>query len=297
MLTLFAMPKPFCGHIGVIQRNAISSWNLLRPACQIILIGEDEGTFEMAQEIGALHVSRVARNEYETPLLSDLFEQARVRAASDLLCYVNADIILMSDFVAAVERVRLSRRRFLMAGQRWNLDLRESFDFTGAWEDRLRTQVDSAGELEPPSGIDYFVFDREFAADIPPFALGRTVWDNWLLYRARSLRIPLVDATSCVMAIHQMHDYTHVSPGTMHADVWEGPEAKRNQELAVSQDRWFTLNDATHVLTSRGLRRTRGRRYFRRKLETLPVLHPHLFFVEGWIRAARWIYRRLRSRR
>ena len=31
-LTIFAVPKPFEGHIDVIQRNAIRSWQRLRPA-------------------------------------------------------------------------------------------------------------------------------------------------------------------------------------------------------------------------------------------------------------------------
>lgn len=26
MLTIFATPKPFQGHVGIIQRNAIGSW-------------------------------------------------------------------------------------------------------------------------------------------------------------------------------------------------------------------------------------------------------------------------------
>jgi hypothetical protein len=30
-LTIFAVPKPFEGHIGMIQRNAIRSWKGLRP--------------------------------------------------------------------------------------------------------------------------------------------------------------------------------------------------------------------------------------------------------------------------
>ena len=50
MLTIFAVPKPFRGHIGVIQRNAIRSWTLLRPACDIILMGNEEGIAEIAAE-------------------------------------------------------------------------------------------------------------------------------------------------------------------------------------------------------------------------------------------------------
>ena len=39
MLTLFAVPKPFRDHTAMIQRNAITSWTLLRPHPQIILFG------------------------------------------------------------------------------------------------------------------------------------------------------------------------------------------------------------------------------------------------------------------
>ncbi len=42
MLTLFTIPKPFAGHIGLIQRNAIASWTLLpgvRGSSALILLG------------------------------------------------------------------------------------------------------------------------------------------------------------------------------------------------------------------------------------------------------------------
>src|SRR5436309_411668 len=44
MLTLFAAPKPFRGHIGIIQRNAITSWTKLQPRPEIILYGTQECT-------------------------------------------------------------------------------------------------------------------------------------------------------------------------------------------------------------------------------------------------------------
>ena len=48
MLTLFSTPKPFRGHIAVIQTNAIRSWLELEPACEVILFGDEEGTAEVA---------------------------------------------------------------------------------------------------------------------------------------------------------------------------------------------------------------------------------------------------------
>jgi hypothetical protein len=90
MLTLFTIPKPFRGHIEVIQRNAIESWAQLRPRPEIILFGDDEGTAHVAKEFGISHIPQVARNEFGTPLLNDFFEQAQRVAGDDLLCYVNA---------------------------------------------------------------------------------------------------------------------------------------------------------------------------------------------------------------
>jgi hypothetical protein len=89
---LFAIPKAFAGHVGIIQRNAIKSWTLLRPQCEIILFGNDDGTEAVAGEFGVRHVPEVARNEFCTPLLNDMFETAQRLASHKLLCFVNAHI-------------------------------------------------------------------------------------------------------------------------------------------------------------------------------------------------------------
>lgn len=57
MLTIFSIPKAFNGHIGDIQRNAINSWTRLQPECEILLLGDDEGTGKAADENGALDSS------------------------------------------------------------------------------------------------------------------------------------------------------------------------------------------------------------------------------------------------
>ncbi len=249
-LTLFAVPKPFRGHIAVIQRNAIRSWTLLRPACEVLLFGSEEGTAEVAAEFGVRHVPDVARNDFGTPLVNDLFAQAQRLATHDLLCYVNADILLMSDFLAAVRRIPF--RRFLMVGRRWDVDLAEPWDFRPPdWERRLREHVHRHGNLHPPAGIDYFVFTSGLWGDIPPFAIGRTIWDNWLIYGARARGVAVVDATQVVMAVHQNHDYAHIPDGVEGAR--KGPEAQRNRALAGDHGPIFTLTDATWLLTPRWL--------------------------------------------
>src|SRR5215510_5606772 len=269
MLTIFATPKPFRGHVAVIQRNAIRSWTLLRPVCEIILMGNDEGTADVAAEFGLRYVPDVARNTFGTPLVSDLFKQAQQLSVNNLFCYVNSDIILMSDFMEAIQRVVDQKSRFLLVGHRWNLDVTEVLEFKSDWEEKLQSQVKKFATLAGVSAIDFFVFPRDLLGEIPPFAVGRPAWDNWMLYRARSLSVPLIDATPVVMAVHQKHDYSHHP----HGSLWKGDELLANAKLVGGAEYQFILCDATHVLTPYKLRPACDLDHLLRRCETLPILY------------------------
>lgn len=272
MLTIFTVPKPFEGHIGIIQRNALQSWRHLRPACQILLCGDEAGTAEAAATLGVDRIPGVDRNEFGTPLLSSVFAAVEERATHDLLCYVNADILLLSDFAEAARRVAASKPRFLMVGQRWDLDVTEPLAFgEKEWERELRARVERAGALHPPSGSDYFVYPRGALGSLPAFAVGRPGWDNWTIYHARSRKMPVVDATKVTLVIHQNHAYGHVKQGT--GAAWEGPEGNRNLDLIGRRERIFTLADATHRLTGAGLRRALTPSRWIRRLKTAVILN------------------------
>jgi hypothetical protein len=260
MLTIFAIPKAFCGHIANIQLNAIASWTCLRPRPEIILFGDDPGTAAAAQEFGVHHVPEVERNQNGTPLLNDLFAKAERLAPEGLLCYVNSDIILLDDFLRAVERVRLASACLMMVGQRWDVDIRERLDFSRPdWQQDLRAFVRRKGKLSPPEAIDYFVFSKGLGYNLLPLAIGRTRWDNWLLWHARSQKAALIDATPVVVAIHQNHDYSH-HPGGMEG-VFRGEEAKRNRAMVRDWYRLLTIEDASHWLTPDGLKPCPRRRH------------------------------------
>ena len=257
MLTLFSCPKPFHGHTDVIQRNAIKSWTLLQPRPEIILLGDDAGVAEICQEFGLTHVPDVEKNEYGTPLVSSIFWIGQDAADFPVVCYVNADIILMSDFLKAVGHLADFPSRFLVVGQRWDVDLGGVWDFASSdWESALRNLVMQKGELHGVCGIDYFLFPRGMYSDIPPFAIGRFGWDNWLVYQARAMGAPVVDATAAVMAIHQNHDYLPQQlkrgPG---GERLTGPEVSGNRALTNGMICAFTVQDATWVLDQKGLRR------------------------------------------
>jgi len=52
--TIVSVPFPFKGADGVRQRSAIQSWLHLEPTPEIILMGDDEGVPEYAQEHGSV---------------------------------------------------------------------------------------------------------------------------------------------------------------------------------------------------------------------------------------------------
>jgi hypothetical protein len=253
MLTLFSCPKPFRGHINTIQRNAIQSWTKLIPKPEIILLGGEEGMAEVAGEFGICQISSVLRNEFGTPLVNSLFEEAEKAANYDRMCYVNADIILMNDFMRAIQRVVVEKPRSLMVGQRWNLNIKEPLDFGANWEERLITQVARQGKLYPHFAIDYFLFPKGIWGEIPPFTIGRPAWDNWILYRARSQNIPVIDLTKAAIVVHQNHDYSHHPQGWTGA--MKGEESKQNIKLAGEIGHVYSLLDAQYRLTREGVKR------------------------------------------
>lgn len=266
MLTIFALPKLFKGHFGLIQRNAISQWTRLRPKPEILLFGDEEGTSEIARELGPGHVPEVQRNRYGTPLLSDLFAKAHSLASYNTLCYVNSDIMLLGDFMKAVQQVASWRERFLMVGRRTDIDLDEPAIYESPdQEGRLRALVLQRGRLGHVYGIDYFVFPRELFPTIPEFAIGRPCWDNWMIWRARALKAAVVDASAVILAVHQNHDYSHHPRGQR---IWD-EEGRQNKKLAGRA--LSNIDDATHKLMANGIK-----------------AQPFLWFIAKAVRACWW---------
>lgn len=286
MFTLFAIPKAFRGHTGVIQRNAIKSWTLLRPAPEILLFGNDEGTAELAAELGVRSIPQVRRNELGTPYISDVFQLAQQSASSDVLVYCNSDILLMQDFADSVNRIQV--RRFIACGQRWDLDVVEPLSFQAGWEEALCTRARSNGQLHSAEGMDYFVFSRGMLAEMPEFLVGRPAWDNWIVYHARQAAIPLIDMSESVVVIHQNHDYSHIPRSD--GPLWEGPEARQNRNLWESQRYNFTIEDASHRLLPAGVCKERRYKRWKRNFDVWPIIHPRL---APWINYPRRFVSRL----
>ena len=307
LITIFSAPKPFTNpHIAMIQRNAIKSWTLL-PEVEVILLGEETGLAQAAQELGVRHIPDVKCNDNGTPLISSMFQLARDasrRSNSDLLCVINTDMILMPDFVEAVMESRSSlapparagvllekrQQNFVLLSQRWDLDVTEPLDFSGDWSHRLSSTVHHQGALHRPAGSDFFLFPLSSYLDIPDFTIGRAGWDNWMIYKARKEKWAVIDCTPSVMIVHQNHDYSHLPGGKPH---YEHPDTNENIRLAGGEANIrYTILDATHQLV--GGKLVRPKMSYLRFMRGVELFLRKIFFflpekmIEDVARPKRW---------
>ena len=290
LITLFSAPKPFTNsHIALIQRNAIKSWTLLSDV-EVLLLGEETGLAEAARELGVKHIPQVARNTNGTPLISSMFQLARENSNSDLLCIINADMLLMSDFVEAAKQVVKLKDRFVLLGQRWDLDVTQPIEFAAGWQDRLSSIVHHKGVLHRPAGSDFFLFPLSIFLEVPNFTIGRAGWDNWMIYKARKEKWSVIDCTPSVMIVHQNHDYSHLPGGKPH---YEHPDTNENIRLAGGEANIrYTVLDSTHQLI--GDKLVRPKMSYLRLMRKVEVFLRAIFFflpaemIENVARPKRW---------
>ena len=253
MITIFSNPRPFLGPFDELQRNAILSWTKLLPKCEIILFEDEEGTtLKVAKELGLKCISGIATNEFGTPLLPDIFSKIRKEANNEIISQVNADIILMDDFVEGILRMKkeIKNKPFFMSGRRWDYDLYSKIDFENIkWSEELKSKVLKSGKLHGFSGMDYWVFPKNFDFNPPEFVIGRPGMDSWLVYKARKMKIPVIDATDSIFIVHQNHNYPKKKSEFFKLEI------ERNKKIDNVFINGLTLRDADRILDKKGIKR------------------------------------------
>lgn len=225
--TLFAMPKGFEGVDGIRQRNALTSWLFLEGIYEIILLGDDPGVKEFAEEMDMRHIPGVEVDECETPLISSIFGMGQQYAKTDIVCYANSDVILLNMGKAIAIVNDKFPEQFLCVGRRMDIDLNEPMKFYLGWRHPFARYAIEEGVRHSAGAVDYFAFRRGLYGFIPPFVIGRSSWDNWLVSVARDCGVPIIDLTPSVWAIHQ----DKPRPGLkLHTNKWWA-QHKKNRVL------------------------------------------------------------------
>ena len=290
MLTIFTTTKDFIGEFDIIQKNALQSWRALSEDIEIIIIGESIGGQEVAKNVDGKYITKVKTSHENIPTIGGLFETAEANGKYDILCYVNADIILPGSLLYALEVLKEINKRFLAVGHRWDLDVNESIDFKGSNDiEKFWSYAKNKSIKHAPTGIDYFIFRKNTFKNIPPLAIGRFGWDNWLLWKARRMRIPLIDLSNGIFAIHQNHSYNFKGFESKN-DVLNSNDGLLNQQEIGENT--LNLLDANYYFSKRSIKKNNSKEFKNRNLGKLHMIFPELSFL---LTIYKKIYRRLIS--
>lgn len=215
-ITFICWPKPFDDQTEYypFQKNALLSWKRMSVTEKIIVIGNEKGNKEFCDEHGFIYEPEVGElNNFGTPYLKSILKQGyKYCEPGDPVCYINSDILLFDDFSTICEwffNSELSKQNYLCAGQRWDWNKPREIDFEEGWQENIKPEIFSNGELVPPYAIDYFLHKAySFPLEtIPPLAIGRLHWDRWLVGYAIRNFPTVVDFSLLMYCIHHETSY------------------------------------------------------------------------------------------
>lgn len=242
MITLVTTCKPFEGISDHIQRTALRSWKSL--GADVMVLGDDPGVASACREMGIWHIPKIPYTRDGAPDLHGLLETAKEASRTELMSYVNADIVLFPNFIPTVKAASCHFVRFIMCGQRIDAPpINATFSPSAAWRAMARDHIDTHGKLHGPTGLDYFVFRRfMLPCQTVSLSIGRLAWDNYLPWLARTRDdAAFIDATQAITAWHQNHPVRR---------DYDNDLAAQHNHCVVSEDYgMLQLPDADYEMT------------------------------------------------
>ena len=249
-LTLFSTFKPLeDDEYRRITRNAIGSWveALRLHPTQIVLYVENRPFIESivnefnCDTIEIRDITKV--NNKGLPTIDHIFHTAQDKSSAKLFCYINGDIIIPPDFMERIQPLLEVDYQFLLGATPFEMEFPDELKFEGEWYYDLVTKYQ--GHWRDKVAIDLFIFTRHAFRRIPPFAIGRVAYDNYLIGHGKNVTDRLIDGSIHLRTIHQTHDYR---PFMNMEHLRGASESVYNRKLAGGYTK-ASLRQATHILT------------------------------------------------
>lgn len=246
--TIMTVPLPFSGFDAITQRNAILSWTLLKPRPEILVLCNEQGVAEFAEEHNLVHIPDVRLTKHGVPSIAHILELGQANASNGVIAYVDSDTVLTHDFPIAVYVVESTFPGYLISGFRKSDYMTHTIPFEDPkWEQDLIDHVWKHGNFYAKglgSGSDYFVFHKGlFRNDVPDFSIGKGHWDGWRMRYAIDHGAELLDCSDIIFQIHQDHPWRSWFCNATHDNL-----ALAGGEVSM---RW--VHDATQKLTKEWL--------------------------------------------
>lgn len=273
-MVIFTVPKHFRGEFDTIQNNAIDSWLAINPKPKIILLGNEKGVAEIARQKKLIHIKKIKKNTYGTPLLNDIFAKVQKKYKKEIFMYINTDIVLTDFSIDFIKILSKKFDKFLAIGRRYEMEITDKMS-----KNKIKKKANFFDlQQKSSSWMDYFIFTSGVFEKVPPFALGRTFWDKWLVWYAIQKGISVVNITDQLFAIHQSHSYS-MNNKTNLKNVWAGEQALENLKLAGGWSHSANVDDAEFKMVNKKIclqkRNERSKRFI---LDIFPFLWP--FFLK-----------------
>lgn len=242
--TLIALPKPFIGETAFLQETACKSWAAI-PNIEVVLMGDELGIEEICRKYDFIYCRNIEKTEFGTPILNDAFSKAKQISKSDTLIYINADIIIDPSIAEVIKKISFSD--YLLAGRR--TDVQPWHKEQSAGLEEWKNYAEQSGRLVPLYSSDFFVlpFSSKIFNNMPELVVGRKGWDNWIMFQARNLSLPLIDGTEGIRTIHRIHGYSHIKDAQNNViNPWDGKESRK--QIESFGDHQTGLDSATHYV-------------------------------------------------
>ncbi|MGY5852888.1 MAG: hypothetical protein RTU92_04915 [Candidatus Thorarchaeota archaeon] len=237
-ISIFSLPKGFDDpSTDLAQRNSIQSWMYLVPRPEIILLGDDPGVAEVTREYNLVHAPQIELSSHGNPLIRSLLEVGQETSSNEIVCFISCDIIVPPNLQECILVVADLFEKFLTVALRRDTRITYAIDFTNDnWANKL-----PRGKAHQPWAIDFYGFRKGLWSDIPPFAIGRSGWDNYLMTKALEADASVVDLTKVVRLTHQNHVRTTKTPRI------KDPDALLHREL-IKGVVLSSIEQATHIM-------------------------------------------------
>lgn len=202
-IEIFTSPHPYIKDSRRTTQtiHAIESWLKLKPKPRITLLGRRTDIYEykthfLSSPINMNH--KVDTTFLGVPLFNSIFNIANSSTDADIAVVINADIILLQDFMNTLNKISVSYSDYLVSAAKIDVD-------------NVNTLSNSV--LHTIGGMDVWAWNlngsKLFDSAMPCFIYGRGKYDNWFTHETiTARRRQVIDVTETASIIHQRHtDY------------------------------------------------------------------------------------------
>ena len=205
----------------LVHNLTIKNWASLRPfVIPVVFTNEPAIANECRKNGWMVHPVKIASND-GFPILKYMFEDVIATYNTTFYEYSNSDILYtntlidtliaigyrrsapsIQDDLVQLETLDITQTPVLIVGARFNIENMTEAD-SATWG-QLTSVARNRGEYFVPWAIDYFITSRSYPwKDIPELAIGKPVYDVWLVANARYQNHTVIDSTYTLLAAHQ----------------------------------------------------------------------------------------------